>query len=167
MTSFSCAHRFLFLLLFPEVPFHTRVVWSLCYEHGLCCGDEFVHVRTTKKGHHPKPATKFSCVLSQAVHQEEGTERHTNLYIVREGKSFGHEGFLENDSGTPPGKIGMRALADCSIFLLAEKKIANLVRRRRNENTDSLAGFLIFIKMISSTPTVCEFDQFIGVDAHF
>ena len=65
---------------------------------------------------------------TQAVRQEEGTDRCTNLYIVREGKCFGHEGFLENEGGSPPGKVGMRALADCSIYLLTDKKITSLVR---------------------------------------
>ena len=77
-------------------------------------------------------------MLSQAVRQEEGTDRCTNLYIVREGKCFGHEGFLQNEGGNPPGKVGMRALADCSIFLLTDKKIANLVRNGQPERVCTL-----------------------------
>lgn len=69
-----------------------------------------------------------SAVSSQAVRQEEGTDRCTNLYIVREGKCFGHEGFVQNEGGSPPGKVGMRALADCSLYLLTDRKITNLVR---------------------------------------
>lgn len=59
-----------------------------------------------------------------------------NLYIVPQGKFFGHESFIDNTLNPHPGmgvpdpnveKLGMRALVDCSMYLLSESKILHLV----------------------------------------
>lgn len=65
----------------------------------------------------------------------------SNLYTVPHGKFFGHDYFLENHhipsgkngAANPPPrpKMGMLALADCSMFLLSEKKILELVRETK------------------------------------
>lgn len=64
-----------------------------------------------------------------------------SLYIVPQGKFFGYDFFMENNQNPNPGsgapdpsgdkteKMGMRALMDCSMYLLSESKILHLVRR--------------------------------------
>lgn len=70
-----------------------------------------------------------------------------NLHVVPQGKFFGHEFFMENhpspnlDAGPPDlhgermEKMGMRALVDCSMYLLSESKILHVVRRAARLNS--------------------------------
>lgn len=86
----------------------------------------------------------FSTHACQALLQDE-TGSQLGLYIVQQGKFFGHEFFMDNRNtqtsnnthnssnglaglGSPREKMGMRALVDCSMYLLSEPKILHLVR---------------------------------------
>lgn len=82
---------------------------------------------------------------TQAFLQDEAGNQ-VNLYVVPQGNFFGHEFFMENNpnpnlgagvsdpnNGETTEKMGMRALVDCSMYLLSESKILHLVRRLASE----------------------------------
>eukprot|EP00752_Nemacystus_decipiens_P018412 g16511.t1 len=72
------------------------------------------------------------------VQDEAGNQ--VNRYVVPQGKFFGHEFFMENNpnpnphlyaempdpSGEKTERMGMRAVVDCSMYLLSESKILHL-----------------------------------------
>ncbi|CAM9551032.1 unnamed protein product, partial [Hapterophycus canaliculatus] len=70
-------------------------------------------------------------LLSGAVEvfMQDEAGSQTSLYAVPQGKFFGHEYFLDsNDNKSTNGngsreKMGMRALVDCSMYVLSEAKI--------------------------------------------
>lgn len=80
----------------------------------------------------------------QAFLQDEAGNQ-VNLYVVPQGNFFGYESFMETNLNPNPStgvsdsngekteKMSMRALVDCSMYLLSESKIMHLVRTEVRE----------------------------------
>lgn len=72
------------------------------------------------------------------MRQKEGTDGLERVRTVEEGRFFGHEGFLRGLRGgtwydASQLQTGMRALTECSMYLLTESTVLHLVSTPRRK----------------------------------